>query len=135
MMHGGEVEVGDVHADLGAAVSEDTDGFDPVESAVCGANVAGDGAGGGDVGTFEMDVVSNKKAAGSDGAGPGGLVEFRAADVRAACCVAASRFAKTFKLTLADVFEKDAVRASGSGSVKVNGDAVTTPDEKTGLTR
>jgi hypothetical protein len=133
--HGGKVEVGDVHTDLGTAVGEDTNGLDSVESAVSGPNVAGDGAGGGDVGTFEMDVVSNEKAAGSDGAGPGGLVQFRAADVRAACCVAASRFAKTFKLTLADVFEKDAVRASGRSSLKIYGDAVTTPDEKTSLTR
>ena len=53
--HGGDVEVGDVHADLGAAVGEDTKGFDPVEATVGGADVAGDGAGGGDVGlAYEM---------------------------------------------------------------------------------
>ena len=51
--HGGEVEVGDVHADLGAAVGEDTDGFDAVETAVGGTDVAGDGAGCGDVGLAE----------------------------------------------------------------------------------
>src|SRR5580692_7221172 len=95
--HGGKVEVGDVHTDLGTTVGEDTNGLDSVESAVSGPNVAGDGAGGGDIGTLEMNVVCNKKAAGSDGACPGGLVEFRAANVRAACCVSASRFAKTFK--------------------------------------
>src|ERR1700733_4194953 len=87
--HGSEIEVGDVHADLGAAVGEDTDGFDAVEAAVGGADVTGDGAGGGDVGAFEVDVVGDEEAARSDGAGPGGFVEFGAADVGATGGIAA----------------------------------------------
>src|SRR5260370_15709777 len=87
--HGGEVEVGDVHTDLRASVGDDADGFDAVETAVSGADVAGDGASSGDVGSFEVDVVGDEKAAGSDGAGPGSLVKFGAADVGAAGDVAA----------------------------------------------
>src|ERR1700730_15820610 len=82
--HGSEVEVGDVHADLRATIGNDADGFDSVETAVGGADVAGDGAGGGDVGSFEVDVVGDEEAAGSDGTGPGGLVKFGSADVGAA---------------------------------------------------
>ena len=131
--HGGEVEVGDVHADLGAAVGEDADGFDAVEAAVGGADVAGDGAGGGDVGLLEVDVVGDEKAAGSDGAGSGGLVEFGAADVGAAGGVAAGGVAEAFELAAAHVFELDAVGAGGGGSVEVDGDAVAAPDEQAGL--
>ncbi len=103
--HGGEVEVGDVHADLGAAVGEDTDGFDAVEATVGGADVAGDGAGGGDVGLLEVDVVGDEEAARSDGTGTGGFVEFGAADVGAAGGIAAGGIAQAFELALADVFE------------------------------
>ena len=125
--------VGDVHADLSAAVGEDADGFDAVQTAVGGADIAGDGAGGGDVGGFEVDVVGDEEAAGTDGAGSGGLVELGASDVGAAGGVAASGVAKTFELAPADVFELDAVGAGGGGSVEVDGDAVASPDQQAGL--
>src|SRR5260370_36319524 len=92
--HGCEVEVGDVHADLCAAVGDDADSFDAVETAVGGADVAGDGASGGDVGSFEVNVVGDEEAAGSDGAGSGGLVKLGAADVGAAGGGAAARGAR-----------------------------------------
>jgi len=133
VVHGSVVEVGDVHADLGAAVGEDTNGLDAVKAAVGGADIAGDGAGGADVRSFEVDVVGDEEAAGSDGAGARGFVEFRATDVGAASGVAASGVAEAFELTLADVFELDAIGASGGGAVEVDGDAVTAPDEETGL--
>src|ERR1700748_2832483 len=87
--HGREVEVGDIHADLRAAVSDDADGFDAVETAVGSADVAGDRARGGNVGSLEVNVVGDEKTAGSDGAGSGGLVKVGAADVGAAGGVAA----------------------------------------------
>jgi hypothetical protein len=133
VVHGGEVEVGDVHADLGAAVGEDADGFDAVEAAVCGADVAGDGAGGGDVGLLEVDVVGDEEAAGTDGGGSGGDVELGAADVGAAGGVAEGGVAEALELAAANVFEEDAVGAGGSGSVEVDGDAVATPDEEASL--
>ena len=134
LAHGGEAEVGDIHADLGAAVGEDTDGFDAVQPAVGGADVAGDGAGGGDVGLVEVNVVGDEEAAGSDGAGSGGLVKLGAADVGAAGGIAAGGVAQAFELTLADVFELDAVGAGGGGSVEVDGNTVAPPDLEAGLT-
>ncbi len=98
--HRGEVEVGNVHADL-ARRCQDTDGFDAVEASVGSADIAGDGAGGGDVGLFEVDVVGDEKAAGSDGAGTGGFVELGAANVGTASSVAANGVAKAFELALA----------------------------------
>src|ERR1700743_1507923 len=56
----------------------------PLAARVGGSHVAGKGAGGGDVGSLEVDVVGDEEAAGSDGGGPGGLVKFGAADVGAA---------------------------------------------------
>src|SRR5258708_7293170 len=132
--HGCEVEIGDIHADLRAAVGDNADGFDSVQAAVGGADIAGDGASGGDVGSLEVNVVGNEEAAGSDGAGSGGLVEVGAADVGAARGVAAGSVAQTFELTAAHVFELNAVGAGGSGSVKVDGYAVASPDEEAGLT-
>src|SRR5260370_22899510 len=82
--HRGGAVVGDVHADLGAAISQDTEGFDSVQTSVGGADVAGDGACGGDVRLLQMHVIGDEEAAGSDGAGSGGLVGFGAADVGAA---------------------------------------------------
>ena len=119
--------------DLGAAVGEDTEGFDAVEAAVGGADVAGDGAGGGDVGLLEVDVVGDEEAACADGAGSGGFVEFGAADVGAAGGIAAGGVAEAFELALADVFELDAVGTGGGCSVEVDGDAVAAPDEEAGL--
>src|SRR5258708_12189216 len=87
--HGRDVEVGDVHADLRAPVGDDADGFDSVETAVGGADVAGDGAGCGDVGSLEVDVVGDEEAAGSDGAGPGGFGKVGTPDVAAAPVAAA----------------------------------------------
>ena len=133
--HGGDVEVGDVHADLGAAVGEDADGFDAVEATVGGADVAGDGAGGGDVGLLEMNVVGDEEAACADGAGSGGLVEFGAADVGTAGGIAAGGVAEAFELAVADVFELDTVGAGGGCSVEVDGYAVAAPDEEPGLAR
>src|SRR5260370_34542684 len=117
--YGSEVEVGCLHDDLRAAIGDDNDGFESVETAVGGADVAGDGAGGGDVGFFEIDVVGDEEAAGSDGAGPGSLVEFGAADVGAAGGVAASGVAKAFELTAAHVFKLDAVGPGGGGAIEV----------------
>ena len=114
-------------------LASDTDGFDAVETAVGGADVAGDGSGGGDVGSLEVNVVGDEKAAGSDGAGSGGLVKFGAADVGAAGGIAASGVAKAFELAFADVFELNAIGAGGGGSVEVDGDAVAAPDEEAGL--
>jgi len=131
--HGGEGEVGDVHADLRAAVGDDADGFDSVEAAVSGSDVAGDSPSGGDVGSLEVDVVGDEEAAGSDGAGPGGLVKFGSADVGAAGCVAAGGIAEAFELTAAYVFELIAVGPGGGGSIEVDGDAVGAPDEVGGL--
>jgi hypothetical protein len=131
--HGGDVKVGDVHADLSAAVGKDSDGFDPVEAAVGGAYIAGDGSGGGDVGLLEVDVIGDEEAAGSDGRGTGGFVKIGTADVGAAAGIAAGSVAKAFELAAADVFEKDTVGAGGGSSVEVDGDAVATPDEKAGL--
>ena len=123
-------KVSDVHADLGAAVGEDANGLDAVKTAVGGANVAGDGARGGDVGSVEVDVVGDEEAAGTDGAGTGGLVKFGAADIGAAGSVAAGGIAEAFELALADVFELDAVGTGGGGSVEVDGNAVAAPDEQ-----
>ena len=131
--HGGEVEVGDVHADLGAAVCEDADGLDAVEAAVGGANVAGDSAGSGDVGLLKVEVVGDEEAAGTDGGSSGSIVEFGAADVGTAGGIAERSIAEAFELTTADVFEKDAVGAGRGGSVEVDGDAIATPDEEAGL--
>jgi hypothetical protein len=133
VVHGRDAEVGDVHTDLGAAVGEDADGFDAVEATVGGADVAGDGTGGGDVGLLKVDVVGDEEAAGAHGRGSGGGVELRAADVGAARGVAEGSVAETFKLAAANVFEEDAVGARGGGSVKVDGDAIATPDEETSL--
>ena len=132
--HGGDAKVGNVHADLGAAVGEDTNGFDTVKASVGGADVAGDGAGGGDVGFFQVDVVGDEEAAGTDGAGTGGFVKFGAADVGAAGSVAAGCVTETFELTLADIFELDAIGTGGCCSVEVDGNAVAAPDEKASLT-
>src|SRR5580698_3334884 len=119
--HRSEVEVGNVHADLGAAIGEDTNGFDAVEAAVGSANVASDGAGGSDIGAFEVDVVGDEEAASSDGTGTCGFVELGTADVGAAGGVTASGVAETFELTLADVFELNAVGMGGGCSVEVDG--------------
>jgi hypothetical protein len=105
-----------------------------VKSAVGGANVACDSASSRDIGLFEMDVVSDEEAAGTDRAGSGGLVELGATDVGAAGGVAPGGIAKALKLTLADVFELDAVGAGGGGSIEVDGDAITAPDEEACLT-
>jgi hypothetical protein len=131
--HGGEVEVGDVHADLRAAVGQDADGFDSVKPTVGGADVASDGTGGGDVGLFEVDVIGDEKAAGSDSASPGGVVKLGSADVGAAGGVAAGGVTEAFELAFADVLQLHAVGAGGGGSVEVDGDAVATPDEQASL--
>src|SRR5260370_1863181 len=131
--HGGEVEVGDVHTDLRASVGDDADGLAAVEPGVSGADVAGDGASSGDVGSFEVDVVGDEKAAGSDGAGPGSLVKFGAADVGAAGGIAAGGVAQAFELAAAHVFELNAIGPGGGGSVEVDGDAVAAPEEEAGL--
>jgi len=131
--HGSEVEVGDVHADLSAAAGEDADGFDAMKTAVGSADVAGDCAGGGNVGLFEMDVVGDEEAAGSYGAGTGGFVKFGAADVGATGGIAAGRVAEAFELALADVFEQDAVGTGCGCSVEVDGNAVAAPDEEARL--
>src|ERR1700743_1793708 len=112
---------------MGAPVGKDTDGFDSVESAVSSAYVAGDGAGGGDVGTFEVDVIGDQKAASSDSTGTSGFVKFRAADVGPPSGVTASGVTETFELALADIFELNAIRTGGSGPVEVDGYAITTP--------
>jgi hypothetical protein len=104
-----------------------------VEAAVGGADVTGDGAGSGDVGSLEVNVVGDEKAAGSDGAGSGGLVEFGAADVGAAGGIAAGGVAQAFELTATHVFELNAIGAGSSSSVEVDGDAVAAPDEEAGL--
>jgi len=133
--HRGEGEVGDVHADLGATVCEDADGFDTVEATIGGADVAGDGAGGCDVRLLKVDVVGDEKAASTDGTGACGLVKFWAADVGAAGSIAACGIAETFELAAADIFEQDAVGARGGGSVEIDGNTVAAPDEEAGLTR
>ncbi len=122
-----------VHTDLSAVVGQDTDGLNAVEPPVCGADVAGDGAGGGDIRLFEVDVVGDEEAAGSDGAGSRCLVEFGSADIGAAGGVTPGGVAEALELATADVFEQDAVGAGGCGSVEVDGDAVPAPDEETGL--
>ena len=104
-----------------------------METAVGSSYVAGDGAGGRDFGLFEVDVVGDEETAGSDGAGPGGGVKLGAADIGAACGIAAGGVAETFELALADVLELDAVGARGGGSVEVDGNTVATPDEEAGL--
>jgi hypothetical protein len=135
VMHGSEVEVGDVHAHLCAAVGENSDCFDAVEASVSSADVAGDRASGGDIGLAEVNVVGDEEAAGADGTGAGSLVKFGAADVRAASGVTARSVAQAFELALPYVFELDAVGPGGCGSVEVDGHAVSTPDEESGLTR
>ena len=117
-----------------ATVGDDADSFDSVKTTVGGADVAGDGASGGDVGLFEVDVVGDEEAARSYGTGPGGLVKFGASDIRAAGCVAAGGVAQSFELAAAYVFELNAIWAGGGGSVEVDGDAVAAPDEEAGLT-
>ena len=134
LTHGGDAEVGDVHADLGAAVGEYADGLDPVQTTVGGADVAGDGPGGGDVGLVEMDVVGDQKAARSDDTGSGSFMEFGTADVGAAGGVALDGIAEALKLAAANIFKLDTVWPGGRGSVEVDGDAVATPDEEAGLT-
>ena len=131
--HGSDIEVGDVHGHLGSAVGEDAEGLYAVEASVGGADVAGDGSGGGDVGLLEVNVVGDEEAAGSDGGGSGGFVEFGAADIGPAGGVAADGVPEAFELTLADVFEVDAVGTGGGCSVEVDGDSVTSPDEEAGL--
>jgi hypothetical protein len=131
--HGREVEISDVHTDLGAAVGEDTNGFDAVKTAVGGTDIAGYRAGRGDVWTLEVDVVGDKKAASSHGACSGGFVKFGAADVGATGGVTAGGVAKAFELTFANVFEKDTIGTGGGCSVEVDGDAVAAPDEEAGL--
>jgi hypothetical protein len=133
--HGSDVEVSNIHTDLGAAVGEDADGFDAVEASVGSADVSGDGAGCGYVGLLEVNVVGDEEAAGADCTGSGGFVEFGSADVWATRGVAANGIAEAFELTLTDVFEQDAIGAGGGGSVEVDGDTVTSPDEEAGLTR
>lgn len=133
VVHRGDAEVGDVHADLGAAVGENADGFDAMEAAIGGADIAGDGTGGGDIGLLEVDVVGDEEAACSDGGGSGGGVDFGAADVGAAGGVAEGGVAKAFELAAADIFEEDAVGAGGCGSVEVDRDTVAPPDKETGL--
>jgi hypothetical protein len=61
-------------------------------------------------------------------------VKVGAADVGAPGGVAAGSVAEAFELTAAHVFELNAIGTGGSGSVEVNGDAVASPDEETGLT-
>src|ERR1700712_5295834 len=131
--HGSDIEVGDVHADLGAAVGDDADGFDSVEATVGGADVARDGTSGSNVRSFEVDVVRDEEAAGSDSAGPGGFVKFGSPDVGPAGGVAAGGIAEAFELTAAHVFELNAVGTGGGGSIEVNRDAVAAPDEEAGL--
>src|SRR4051812_17654247 len=131
--HGCDVEVGDIHTDLRAAVGDDTDGFDSVEAAVGGADIAGDGAGCGDVGSLEVNVVGDEEAASSDGARSGSFVKVGAAYVGAAGGIAACGVAQAFELTATHIFELNAIGAGGGGSVEVDGDAVAAPDEEAGL--
>src|SRR5438270_8845556 len=128
--HGCEVEVGDVHTDLRAAVGDDADGFDAVETSVGGSDIASDRASRGDVGSLEMNVVGDEKAARSDSAGSGGLVEVGAADIGAAGGIAAGGVAQAFELTAAHVFELNAIGTGGGGSVEIDGDTVAAPDEE-----
>ena len=101
LAHGSDAEVGDVHADLGAAVGEHANGFDAVEASVGGADVSGDGAGGGDVRLVEVDVVGDEEAAGADDAGSCGRVEFGAAYVGAAGGITEDGVAEAFELRAA----------------------------------
>jgi hypothetical protein len=133
VVHGSDAKVGDVHADLGAAVGEDANSFDAVETTVGGADIAGDGAGGGDVGLLEVDVVSDEETAGSDGGGSGSFVELWAADVGATCGVAEGSVTEALELAAANIFEEDAVGAGSGCSVEVDGNAVAAPDKEAGL--
>ncbi len=100
-----------------------------VKTAVGGTDVAGDSAGGCDVGVFEVNIVGYEEAAGSDGTGSCSFMEFWTADVGAAGGIAARGVAETFELAFAYVFELNAIGAGGGCSVEVDRDTVATPDE------
>ena len=122
--HGRDAKVGDVHADLRASVGDDADGLHSMQAAVRGANVAGDGAGGGDVHLMKMNVVGNQEISRSHRRSSGGLMKSGPADVGAARRIAARGFAQTFELASAHIFELNAVGPRRSGSVEVDRNAI-----------
>ena len=60
-------------------------------------------------------------------------MEFGATDVGAAGGIAAGSIAEAFELALANVFKLDTVGPGGGGSIEVDGNAITTPDQKASL--
>src|SRR6202012_2202950 len=107
--------------------------FNTLEAAGRSANLLRDGPCNSNVGSIEKNVVSNKEFGRAYGRGPCLRVQCRTAKIGPARGVLAHGVAETFKLSLAHVFQIGAVRARGSGLVKVNGYAKAAPDLHAGL--
>src|ERR1700679_3744382 len=131
---GRDLEVRDVHGELGAAVYQDSESFDAFETACRGTNILSDGAGDGDIRGIEEDVVSDEEFTRSDGGGSSGGMEGGTAEIRAARGIFADGVAQAFELAFADVFEVGAVGARGGSFIEIDGDAETTPYLHAGLT-
>lgn len=85
-MDGGGLVVGEIHGNLGeaAGVEHDAHGLKVGEAAGAGADLAGDGLGDFEVGSFEVDVVGDEEFTGADDGGAGGGVELAGAEVGSA---------------------------------------------------
>jgi hypothetical protein len=101
-----------------------------VESSVRGPDIAGYGSGSGNVGLFEVNIVSNEEAAGADSGGPSSLVKFGTTNIGTPGGVTASGIAETFELAFTNILEKDSVRPGCSGSIVIDGNTVATPDKE-----
>jgi hypothetical protein len=128
-------KIGNIHADLRAAVGYEAESFDAVQSAGGGPDIPGDGAGNGYVGVIEMNVVGDEETTCTDGTGSGGLVQFRATYIGLPGGVFPSRIEQTFKLAATNILEQNAVGASGGSTIKVDWDTITPPDLKASLSR
>ena len=129
-MHRRVFKIGEVDGDLSeiAGLQIHAHRFYVAKSAAGEADGFGNFVGDGNVGSVEIDVVGDQEFARSDDRNSGRGMQFGFADIGLALVIFLQFFAQAFELAAANIFEIDAIGASGGGFIEKDGDAIALPD-------
>ena len=127
-VHGGLLEVGEVHGDLGQAADQKSSALHEAHSAIRKANGLRDLLGDLDIGSVEEDVVSDEELARADDRCTRGGMHARLAEVRTAGGVGRDLGADAFKLAAANVLQALTLGSSRGGLVQINRNLVALPN-------